>query len=112
MYTCRVERSLTQTLRAQQDEAYLESLKADQEKERKREEERQVILAEQRRVQEEILAEERRKEDIARQKIEWASRIPPEPETTDPNSVQVVIKLPNGTRLERRFLNSHTLEVR
>ena len=34
----RFERSLTATLRAQQDEAYEESLRADQEKERRRQE--------------------------------------------------------------------------
>jgi len=34
----RLERSMTQTLRQQQDEAYLESLKADQEKEKRKQE--------------------------------------------------------------------------
>lgn len=37
----RLERSMTQTLRQQQDEAYLESLKADQEKEKRKEEEKE-----------------------------------------------------------------------
>ncbi|VDI32867.1 FAS-associated factor 2 [Mytilus galloprovincialis] len=39
----REERSFNQTLRAQQDEAYLESLKADQEKARKRQEEQEEV---------------------------------------------------------------------
>jgi len=39
-------------------------------------------------------------------------RIPEEPENSDPNSIRVLIKLPNGKRLERRFLKSHSLQVR
>jgi FAS-associated factor 2 len=53
----RLERSMTQTLRQQQDEAYQESLRADQEKEKRKIEElerkRQVELEEQRKVDEE-----------------------------------------------------------
>ena len=54
----RMERSMTQTIRQQQDAAYLESLKADQEKERKKKEElekkRLAELEKQRLVEEEI----------------------------------------------------------
>lgn len=47
----RVEASLNRSLRAHQDEAFLESLRADQEKERRREEQRQALEAEQRRLE-------------------------------------------------------------
>lgn len=40
-FTCRMERSLNQTLRAQQDQAYEDSLQADREKERLRRLERE-----------------------------------------------------------------------
>ncbi|CAC5409069.1 FAF2 [Mytilus coruscus] len=51
----REERSFNQTLRQQQDEAYLESLKADQEKARKRqEEEKEVRQIEQQKEEEEL----------------------------------------------------------
>jgi FAS-associated factor 2 len=54
----RLERSMTQTLRQQQDAAYLESLQIDKEKERKKREEkerlRQLELEKQRKEQEEI----------------------------------------------------------
>lgn len=58
----RLERSLTQSLRQQQDEAYEVSLKADQEKERQK----QLLLDEVRRqeqaIEDERLAEQQRKE--------------------------------------------------
>jgi FAS-associated factor 2 len=50
-------------------------------------------------------------QEIQRQKIEYQKRIPDEPPSDHPEAVQIVIKLPNGMRLERRFLQSHSLEV-
>lgn len=38
--------------------------------------------------------------------------IPEEPEKSNPDSLRVLIKLSNGKRLERRFLKSHSLQVR
>lgn len=106
-----MERSLTQTLRAQQDEAYQESLRADQEKERLREIERQAILEEERRQREEIEAEEERRQAIEREKMESANKVPAEPDPANPDAVHVMFKLPCGSRLNRRFLHSHSLEV-
>ncbi|KAK7469954.1 hypothetical protein BaRGS_00036058 [Batillaria attramentaria] len=83
----REERQFNQTLRQQQDEAYLESLRADQEKE-----------ARLMRMQEE---RERQKEELMRQ-------IPPEPTPSDPDSIRIVLKTPNGKRLERRFSNTQS----
>jgi FAS-associated factor 2 len=37
--------------------------------------------------------------------------IPDEPPPDHPEAVHIVIKLPNGMRLERRFLQNHSLEV-
>lgn len=48
----RFEASFNRSLRSQQDEAFLESLRADQEKERRREEQRLAEEAERRRLQE------------------------------------------------------------
>lgn len=47
-----MEASLNRSIRAFQDEAFMESLRADQEKERRREEERKVIEAEIRKQEE------------------------------------------------------------
>jgi len=46
---------------------------------------------------------------IQQQKIDLVNEIPEEPESTDPTAVRVLIKLPGGQRLERRFLMSHSL---
>ncbi|XP_065156030.1 FAS-associated factor 2 [Atheta coriaria] len=107
----RMEQSLNRSLRAHQDEAYMESLRADQEKERRREEERRVAAEILRREEEERLAEQERKMSIAREKIELVTKVPKEPNLDHPDAVHVVIKLPCGTRLERRFLKTHSLEA-
>lgn len=58
----REERNQTQVLRQQQDEAYLASLRADQEKERKKKEERERKKKKEEEVQQQKLAEERRRQ--------------------------------------------------
>lgn len=56
----REERNQTQVLRQQQDEAYLISLRADQEKERKKKEEQEQRRQEEEAARQKCLAEERR----------------------------------------------------
>lgn len=56
----REERNQTQVLRQQQDEAYLRSLQADQEKERKKKEEQEQKRQEEEAARQKCLAEERR----------------------------------------------------
>ncbi|KAK9505605.1 hypothetical protein O3M35_009617 [Rhynocoris fuscipes] len=105
----RIARNLTQTIRREQDAAYMESLRADQEKERKKyeEQERKRILEEleQQRRQEEQL----RKEAIKKAKIDLASEIPEEPPKTVTETMSVVFKMPSGERIERRFYKTQTL---
>jgi FAS-associated factor 2 len=50
-------------------------------------------------------------QEIQRKKIEYQMHIPDEPPPNHPEAVHIVIKLPNGMRLERRFLQNHSLEV-
>lgn len=107
----RFEASLNRSIRATQDEAYLESLRADQEKERKKEEERLAAQEQQRLLDQEARAEEERRQSIAKEKIDSVNKVPQEPEPNDPLAVHVVLKLPCGLRLERRFLKTHSLEV-
>lgn len=106
----RFEASINRSLRCQQDEAFEESLRADQEKERRREEERMAKEAEIRQIEEERLAEEARREQFAQEKINSLYKIPAEPDALHPDAVHVVFKLPCGSRLERRFLKTHSLE--
>lgn len=57
----RLERSFTQTLRLQQDEAYEESLRADQEKERLKELAREEIRQQEQAIVDELQAVQDRK---------------------------------------------------
>lgn len=107
----RFEASINRSLRNQQDEAFMESLRADQEKERRREEQRMAKEAERKRAEEEARAEEERRQTIAREKINSILRVPDEPDASHPDAVHVVFKLPCGSRLERRFLKTHSLEA-
>lgn len=105
----RMERIVNQSIREQQDEAYMESLRADQEKQRQRELEREEIrkieLEKQKLIQDELM----KKLELENQKVEYAERIPEEPSSSHPDCVCISFKMPNGDRLERRFLTTHTL---
>lgn len=71
-YFCSFERKFVQDLRQQQDEAYEESLRADQEKERLKQMERDRILQQQLQEEAERLEKQREKE--------VCGTFPPEPE--------------------------------
>ncbi|XP_071959337.1 FAS-associated factor 2-like [Antedon mediterranea] len=107
----REARQFTQTLRQQQDQAYEESLKADQEKARKRKEEDDKKKMEEINAQKLADEEERKiqeRDELKRQKLE---SLPVEADANDADSIKVVFKMPNGMRLERCFLNSQSLQV-
>ncbi|KAF7286828.1 hypothetical protein GWI33_003885 [Rhynchophorus ferrugineus] len=106
----RFEQSINRSIRQHQDEAFLESLRADQEKERLREEKKRAEEEERKRLEIEAKEEEERREALQREKIESVDKVPPEPDVGHPDAVHVVFKLPSGSRLERRFLKSHSLE--
>lgn len=65
LFYFRNERSQTNLLRQQQDEAYQESLLADQEKERVKREQQQALDKEQERIREEEQERQRQKEVIS-----------------------------------------------
>ncbi|XP_014214246.1 FAS-associated factor 2 [Copidosoma floridanum] len=105
----RAERSLTQSLRQQQDIAYEESLRADQEKDRRREEERKAREAEKAREREQLDAIEAEIRRIKFEKELTVEIVPSEPEPSDPNACHLQVKLGERT-VKRRFLMSHTIE--
>ncbi|XP_013116262.1 FAS-associated factor 2 [Stomoxys calcitrans] len=105
----RLERNLTQTLRQQQDEAYRQSLRADEEKERLRELEREREREAEEALERQRQEAELRKEEIVQLKIDLAQQVPSEPPADAPNAISVVFKLPNGARIERRFFHTNTL---
>lgn len=98
-----------QQLRAEQDAALQESLAMDQEKERQKElEEKEKMEIEARKKEEE--------EEKARQlrSILEAKQqaLPLEPEAEDPESFVLVIRMPSGSRLKRRFSKNDAISVR
>lgn len=107
----REERNQTQVLRQQQDEAYLQSLRADQEKERKRREKQEQKRREEEEVQLRLQAEERKKRNLQEEKERRSECLPAEPESDHPDSLKIIFKLPNDTRVERRFLFTQSLSV-
>lgn len=107
----RAERSAAQSLRQQQDQAYEESLRADQEKDRRREEERKAREEQEAREKEQLNAQEMEIQRIRREKELTICKVPLEPEPTNPNACHLQIKLGERT-MKRRFLMSDTVEVR
>ena len=130
--TERMRREEDQRLREAQDEAYQLSLAADREKERLRAEALEKEQAEVKQNQEQE-REEQKKEEVRCPKKEtcvfvmlllllWPqefeieralriSHLPEEPEASSPTAVQVLLRLPSGQRLERRFTETDKLEV-
>jgi FAS-associated factor 2 len=98
-------------IRQEQDAAFQATLRLDQEHERQKLEAEEAKLHEEEAEKARIQADIDRKEKIARQKIELASKIPDEPPVNEPTTVRIVIKLPEGQRLERRFHKSQSLKV-
>ena len=49
---------------------------------------------------------------IIRQKEDLREHLPPEPDVDHPDAVKILLKLPNGIRLERRFFKNDSLQVR
>lgn len=109
----RQERSFTQALRQEQDEAYLESLRLDQEKEEKKRRERMLEEERLREEKEQEEAEIRKKEDMIRRKVDAVNYVPEEPAPEERGLCRILVRLPKGQKLERRFLRDvHTLKVR
>jgi len=48
---------------------------------------------------------------ITRRKEDLRQQLPAEPEADHPDAVKIVLKLPSGIRLERRFYPTDSLQV-
>ncbi|CAH2043652.1 unnamed protein product, partial [Iphiclides podalirius] len=105
----RVEREVTARLRAAQDEAYAESLAADQEKERRKAAAREAIAQRENEDLQRRQQEERHKQELIQARAAMASRLPSEPEP-GAETVVLLIRLPGGERLTRRFTLGHTTQ--
>ncbi|CAG2112805.1 unnamed protein product [Medioppia subpectinata] len=106
----REERNMNQLLRQQQDIDYEQSLAVDRERERLRLEEKARLDAEEEAKRRVELEASERLERMLRLREYLVGELPAEPEPNDPNATHIVIKLPNGPRLERRFLKTECIK--
>ena len=91
-----------QMLRDEQDVAFQESLEMDRERQRKEE----MAQIEQMEREE----SERREQQALLNELEIKKqRLPAEPASDDPSGLSLAIRLPNGTRLKRRFSKTDAL---
>ena len=101
----RDERNFDRELRNQQEAEFAETLRRDQEREQ-REREREEVERREEEERERLRREElERKDQIVRMKVELANEIPEEPDVNEPDAVRVLLKLPDGQRLERRLVS-------
>uniref|UniRef100_A0A4X1SKF4 FAS-associated factor 2 n=1 Tax=Sus scrofa TaxID=9823 RepID=A0A4X1SKF4_PIG len=110
----REERNQTQVLRQQQDEAYLASLRADQEKERKKREERERKRRKEEEVQQQKLAEERRRRrnlQHPRKRKIVCIYYPQTPSPSQPSSAFVICRLTNDGHSDLLCYFSRPLQV-
>jgi hypothetical protein len=98
-------------LREEQDRAFHESLLQDQERERAQQEEiRKQELEELQKEDEEAM---KLSIELNRRKRcqDLADQLPPEPSIQSRNVTHIVIRMPTGDRLERRFLTTDKLQL-
>jgi len=96
-------------LREQQDREFQEALERDRQRRRKEEEK---LRQEEQERQEQLLAmqrEEEHKKAAQRARDQKRARLPVEP-PSGPEAVAVAVRLPDGTKIQRRFLSSHTMQ--
>eukprot|EP00026_Physarum_polycephalum_P006154 Phypoly_transcript_06195.p1 GENE.Phypoly_transcript_06195~~Phypoly_transcript_06195.p1 ORF type:complete len:533 (+),score=100.93 Phypoly_transcript_06195:124-1722(+) len=116
LHNVRAERARRETdrrLRDEQDAAYQQSLLEDQEKERKMREEQERAEREERERREREEKEER--ERAEREQVKSRAReirrrnIPPE--STEKEAVLLVVKLPDGKQVRRKFKTGDTIQT-
>jgi len=105
------QREMARELKVAQEREYEESLRADQEKERRSIEEREE---KERQLEEEKRQEEekrREQEELRRSREEKASRLPSEPTGSESGVTTIGFRLLDGSRIQRKFRETDTVEV-
>ncbi|KAJ3692716.1 hypothetical protein LUZ60_011811 [Juncus effusus] len=97
-------------LREQQDDEYLAALQADQEKEMKAIQEREAELQRQKLEEEENNRKQLEQEELERRILDKEASLPAEPSQEDENAITLLVRMPDGARLGRRFLKSDKLK--
>ncbi|KAK7251262.1 hypothetical protein RIF29_34304 [Crotalaria pallida] len=98
-------------IREQQDDEYLASLQADREKELKAIEEAKAAREEERRREEESRRKLQEEQELETQLAAKEVSLPPEPSSDDDNSVNLLVRMPDGNRRGRRFRRSDNLQA-
>ncbi|KAK9767901.1 UBX domain-containing protein 10 [Basidiobolus ranarum] len=104
------ERQESRSIREQQDEAYRQSLLADQEKERKAREERERVEKERSEVERIEKARAKLEADRLKYRQYLITVLPNEPSTEEPNTARLSFKMPSGERVVRRFRGDEKVE--
>ncbi|XP_065072138.1 FAS-associated factor 2-like [Rhopilema esculentum] len=109
----REERSLSQTIREEQDRAYKVALEQDREKARKKKALEDAKRQEENERRDKEMEKQRQVEVTVKRKADCRQRLEeiPEPDNTVSDAIQIRIKLPNGVVLCRRFLTSDQFEL-
>jgi len=105
-------------LREQQEREYAESLKIDQEKEKLRLQKERLGIQKKNQEQEmkeheesaELLAAMQLSEDLS-VKSRLMKQLKAEPAATEQNIAQIIYRLPNGDKIQRRFYQNEKVEV-
>ncbi|KAI7995682.1 Plant UBX domain-containing protein 8 [Camellia lanceoleosa] len=109
------------SIREQQDDEYLASLRADREKELKAIEEAEARRLKEQAAREAALEEKKLEEEKLRRKLEEEQEmerqlaakevsLPQEPTSDDENAVTLLVRMPDGSRHGRPFLKSDKLQ--
>jgi len=106
----REERTMNQRIREEQDLDYQKSLEIDRQKERLKQEEKKKRDSEERLRQQKQQEEKDKRNRLLALKAAIRENLPPEPDSSHPDVIRILAKLPDGTRLERRFLRSMSVK--
>lgn len=98
-------------LREEQDDAYLASLQADREKELKAKQEAEDAMEKERHQEEETRRKLLEEEEFERTLAAKEASLPQEPSADDEGAVTLLVRMPDGSRRERRFLKSDMLKA-
>lgn len=104
------ERDQNRRIREEQDAAYQQSLMEDEAKQMRQQQEEESRRAEQDAIQQEELRRQRKVEEKQRQKESIRRTLPPEPDQGE-GIANLVIRMIDGSRLQRRFYKTDTLQV-
>ena len=106
-----MERNASRSIREHQDAAYQLSLKADREKAERIKQEKAALKLEEEKKKKELERIETMRMEKIKRKHDLAANLAPEPELSVKDKSTINIRLPNGSRLIRKFHSSAKIQV-